>query len=215
MRRRLVPHRLDPALALRRRPAHRRAVVALVAALCGVAVANVVRQAEDAAADWGTSVPVLVATRDLDAGEVLDPGTTTVVLHPRPLVAAGTLTSTPDDARLTQPVYAGEAIREERLAPKGLSAVAARLPEGMRAVAIPAEPAARPTLEVGDRVDVLVALGAEAMGEGPPGFVLSRRAQVLEVTDVAVTVAVPADVAPRVAVALGAGAVTLALDGAP
>ena len=62
MRRSPVPHRFDLALALRRRPRHRRAVVVAVAALCGVAVMTVVQHAEDAAAAWGERVPVLVAT---------------------------------------------------------------------------------------------------------------------------------------------------------
>ena len=59
MRRTPVPHRFDVALALRRRPRHRRALVLSVAALCGLAVTMRVQKAEDAAAAWGDSVPVL------------------------------------------------------------------------------------------------------------------------------------------------------------
>ena len=121
------------------------------------------------------------------------------------------MTARLDDVRLAEPVYAGEIVREERLAPEGLSAVAARLPPASRAMAIPVEPGTVPALVLGDRVDVLVALAPEAAGEGPPGFALATDVLVVDVSAAAVTVAVPADTAPRIAVALGAGAVTLAL----
>jgi Flp pilus assembly protein CpaB len=186
-------------------------LVAVLAAGCGLAVMGTVQRAEDAAAAWGAPVPVLVATRDLAPGDRLDAGNTRVEHHPAPLVAHGVLRAVPRDGRLAQAVYAGEVVREERLAPAGLSAVAARLPAGTRAVAIPIEPGRAPALVLGDRVDVLVALPAEAAGDGPPGFALATEVVVVDVADAAVTVAVPTDTAPRVAVALGAGAVTLAL----
>ncbi|MET0903065.1 MAG: SAF domain-containing protein [Acidimicrobiales bacterium] len=211
MRRSPVPHRFDLALALRRRPRHRRAVVVAVAVLCGVAVMTVVQNAEDAAAAWGERVPVLVATDDLEPGDRLDGGNTRIAQQPAPLVPRGAVTAPLDDVRLAEPVYAGEIVREERLAPEGLSAVAARLPAGTRAMAIPVEPGTVPALVLGDRVDVLVALAAEAAGDGPPGFALATDVLVVDVSAAAVTVAVRADTAPRIAVALGAGAVTLAL----
>jgi Flp pilus assembly protein CpaB len=110
-------------------------------------------------------------------------------------------------------ILAGEVLRAERLAPAGLSAVAARLPRGTRAMAVPVEPGSVPDLVLGDRVDVLVALAPEASGGGPPGFALATDVLVVAVDDAAVTIAVPADTAPRLAVAFGTGAVTLALTG--
>ena len=211
MRRSPVPHRFDLALALRRRPRYRRALVVAVAAVCGVTVMTVVQRAEEAAAAWGERVPVLVATRDLAPGDRLDGSNTRVERQPAPLLPRGALPTLPDDVRLAEAVYAGEIVREERLAPAGLSAVAARLPSGTRAMAIPVEPGTVPELELGDRVDVLVALASEAAGDGPPGFALATDALVVDVDEEAVTIAVPADVAPRIAVAFGAGAVTLAL----
>jgi pilus assembly protein CpaB len=172
-----------------------------------------VRKAEDAAAAWGESVPVLVATEDLSAGEPLDAGNTRLDHQPAPLVPDGALTGVPDGGRLAEAVYAGDVIREQRLAPTGLSALAARLPSGTRAMAVPVEPGRVPTLVIGDQVDVLVALSVEAAGEGPPGFALATDVVVVDVDDAAVTIAVPVDVAPRLAVAFGAGAVTLALAG--
>jgi hypothetical protein len=70
-----------------------------------------------------------------------------------------------------------------------------------------------PPLAVGDLVDVLVALPVEAAGDGPPGFELASEVAVVDVTEAAITIAVPRSVAPRLAVAFGHGAVTLALAG--
>src|SRR5688500_10506295 len=125
---------------------------------------GVVQRAEEAATAWGTSVPVLVATHDLAPGDRLDAGNTEVRSHPAPLVPDGALTSIPDDRRVAEAVFAGEVLRDRRLAPRGLSAVAARLPPGTRAMAVPQEPGLVPSLVLGDRVDVLVALPPELAG---------------------------------------------------
>ena len=213
MRRTPVPRRPRPGLALRRQPRVRTALVVAVGLLCGVGVTATVHQADAARAAWGQSTAVVMARRDLAAGERLDRESTEVVDHPGPLVPADALTRLPADARLTQPVYEGEILRSERLAPAGASAVAARLPEGTRAVAVPTDPGTTPPLEVGDRVDVLVAMAAEAAGGGPPSFALATDVEVVDVTELAVTLAMPRDAAPRLAVALGQAAVTLALVG--
>lgn len=213
---RRTPARRHPsvALALRRRPRLRTALVVAVGLASGAAVAATVQQADQARTAWGESTRVLVATRDLAAGEQVDGGNTRLVAHPGPLVPPGALTSLPEERRVTEPVYAGEVLRAERLGPAGLTRVAARLPPGTRAVAIPIEPGTAPPLVVGDRVDVLVALPPEAAGDGPPGFALATEVEVVDVTETAATIAVPRDVAPRLAVAFGQGAVTLALVGA-
>lgn len=212
---RRMPVRRHPrvALALRRQPRLRTALVVALGLLSGAGVAATVQQSEQARAAWGRSTAVLVATRDLAAGERLDDGGTHLVEHPAPLVPPGALTALPDDGRVAEPVYEGEVLRAERLAPAGMSTVAARLPEGTRAVAIPVEPRTTPPLAMGDHVDVVVALAPEAAGAGPPGFALATDVVVVEVTEAAVTVAVPRDIAPRLAVAFGQGAVTLALVG--
>lgn len=212
MRRKPVRH-AGVALTLRRRPRLRSGLVVVIALLCGTAVARIVQQAEDAQAAWGRGAPVLVATEDLQAGDRLESGNTRLVTHPAPLVPAGALTSLPDDGRVATPVYDGEVVREERLAPAGASVLAARLPAGARAMAIPVEPGITPPVVVGDRVEVLVALPPEAAGDGPPGFALATDVPVVDVTDAAITIAVGHDVAPRVAVAFSQGAVTLALVG--
>ncbi|MEQ1786176.1 MAG: hypothetical protein ABL966_03915, partial [Acidimicrobiales bacterium] len=139
---------------------------------------------------------------------------TALVEHPAPLVPDGAVTALLADARAAVTLLDGEVVREERLAPSGVSALAARLPPGTRAMAIPIEPGTSPSLAIGDRVEVLVALAPEAAGGGPPGFALATDVAVVDVSDAAVTLAVSRDVAPRLAVAFGQGAVTLALVGA-
>jgi Flp pilus assembly protein CpaB len=186
-------------------------LVAVVAVLSGVAVATTVQGAEDARRSWGRRALVLVATEDLEAGDRLQAANTHLATHPVPLVPPGALTALPRDGRLAEPVYDGEVVRTERLAPTGASALAARLPAGTRAVAVPVEPGTAPPLAVGDLVEVLVALAPEAAGTGAPGFALTTGVPVLDVTESAVTVAVDRDVAPRLAVAFGQGAVTLAV----
>lgn len=213
MRRTPVPRRPRPGLVLRRQPRVRTALVVAVGLLCGAGVAATVHQAEAARAAWGETTTVLVARRDLAAGDRLDEGSTRATEHPGPLVPPDALTELPPDGRLAEAVYEGEILRSERIAPAGASAVAARLPAGTRAMAIPTEPGSTPPLEVGDRVDVLVALAAETSGGGPPGFALATDVEVVDVSEVAVTLAMPRDAAPRLAVAFGQAAVTLALIG--
>ena len=154
-----------------------------MAVACGLAVFATLERAEGARRAWGDGVPVLVAVGDLAPGTRLDASNTRVALLPQPLVPAGALSDLPRDGRLAEPVYEGETIRSERLDARALSAVAARLPAGTRAMAIPMEAGLVPALTIGDRVDVLVAVPAEAAAGGPPGFALAEAALVVDVTE--------------------------------
>jgi Flp pilus assembly protein CpaB len=209
--RRLPARRLGVALTLRRRPRLRTGIVLAVAAVTGLAAASAVQGAEDARRAWGPGTPVLIATEDLAPGDRLGSDNARVVVQPAPVVPAGALRVLPADTRVAAPILQGEVVREERLAPSATSALAARLPAGTLAMAIPMEPGTTPPLEVGDRVEVLVALPPEAAGAGAPGFSLATDVPVVAVGETAVAIAVDRDVAPRLAVAFGQGAVTLAL----
>jgi Flp pilus assembly protein CpaB len=155
-----------------------------------------------------------VATRDIAAGEPLDGDDVDLAERPLALVPEAALEELPIGQVAADAIAAGEVVVAARLAPMGLTGLAATLPAGSRAVAIPVEVGMAPPLSVGDRVDVLVALAPDAAGNGPPGFVVAAEALVVAVDEGAVTVAVRAPIAPRIAVALGTGAVTLALVGA-
>lgn len=208
------PVHLRAGLVLRRHPHLWWLLVVTAALAAGWLASSTVARAEQARAAWGVTRRVVVVQQARQAGDELRPGDVALVERPRAMVPASALDALPASARLRAPVVAGEVLVAERLAPAGLTAVAARLPPGHRAVAIPTEPGWAPPLVIGDRVDVMVALPAEMAGGGPPGFTLASRALVVAVDEAAITVAVDRDTAPRVAVALGQGAVTLALVGA-
>ncbi len=206
--------RLRPGLLLRREPRLWWVLVLSSALAAGWLMSSVVAGAERARLAWGRSTTVLVVEHDLDAGERLGALDVRAVRWPAALVPPGALLEVPAHAVARTALVAGEVVLTARLAPAGLRGVAAALPPGSRAIAIPTEPGTAPPLAVGDRVDVLVALAPEAAGDGPPGFSVATDALVVALDEAAVTIAVQREVAPRIAVALGQGAVTLALVGA-
>jgi hypothetical protein len=211
--------------ALSRR-APRRFGVAALAAATGLTVTSLLGAAGAARDRWGDTRPVVVATRDLAPGEVLDGGTTEIRDLPAAVLGEAVLAEAPTDAVVRHPILAGEPVVATRLAPAGLVGAAALVPAGERAVAVPTGPAATPPLVVGDWVDVMAVLPtapALDVGDGPggvggpggsdPAFALVERAAVVDVSDGVVSVAVPEADAPRVAWAVGNGSVVLALAG--
>ena len=101
----------------------------------------------------------------------------------------------------------------KRIAPEGLSGVAARVPPGQRAVAVPVTPAGRPPLELGDLVDVLAVVATPDMPDATPAAPLATGALVVDVGDESVSVAVSRAEAPLVAYAITQGVAVLALGG--
>ncbi|MDP1818422.1 MAG: SAF domain-containing protein [Acidimicrobiales bacterium] len=205
--------RLRLGLALRRRPALRWGLTALAGLGVAALVGSIVARAEDARTAWGTSRVVLVAIRDLVPGDVLRAGDVDERSLPEPAVPEDRAATTAVGRTVHSPIYEGEVVVAARLAPEDLRGVAVRLPEGTRAVAVPAEVGTTPPLEVGQLVDVIVAFPPDGSGAGPPGIVVAEAALVVDVAEAAVTVAVEADTAPRLAVALAHGALSLALVG--
>ncbi|MGH9273478.1 MAG: Flp pilus assembly protein CpaB [Acidimicrobiales bacterium] len=205
--------RVHPVLALRRQPRLWWLLTVAVALAVGWLVSTIVAEAERARLAWGTTELVAVASRHLSPGTAIDGDDVELVERPRALVPTGALSDIPDGQVAAAAIEAGEVVVAARLAPMGLGVLAATLPEGTRAVAVPVEAGLAPPLLVGDRVDVMVALAPEAAGGDPPGFVVAADALVVAVDEAAVTVAVSRAAAPRIAVALGLGAVTLALIG--
>jgi Flp pilus assembly protein CpaB len=196
------------------RPVVRRTGVAVLAIATALTVLAVVNAAGAARDRWGRSRPVVVATRDLAPGDLVDPSAVETRDLPEGVITDAALAATPEGAVVREPILAGEPVAERRLAPHGLTGAAALVPPGERAVAVPLGPAGAPPLVVGDLVDVVAVLpaGLDA-GTEPPAFPLVERAAVVDVTDQAVSVAVPEAEAPRVAWALSNGSVVLALAG--
>lgn len=194
-----------------RRPSLFWLAAVVLAAITGLTVARLLADARAGAARWGEVRSTLVATADLAPGTVVGPGDTELQRLPAALVPSASLDRAADGQVVAAPIYRGEPVLAERLAPGGLSPVAAALPPGSRGIAVPAGGSALP-LEVGDLVDVLVTFAPDTLGDGEPTFPVARSAAVVSVGEEAVTLAVTEDEAPRVAFALTAGVVTLTLD---
>jgi Flp pilus assembly protein CpaB len=216
---RVTTGRASPAVRLRRaaaRPVLRRLAVTALALVTVVGTATVLGQARAERDRWGTGREVLVARRDLAAGDVIGAGDVERRALPRAALpaGAGALTALPVGAVVRHPVLAGEPVVAARLAPAGLAGAAALVGPDDRAVAVPRAAAPMPPLAVGDLVDVLAVMPPGAGdGHDPPAFPVVERATVVHVGDEAVTVAVPVDDAARTAWAVTQGSAVLALAG--
>ncbi|MBK5224373.1 MAG: flagella basal body P-ring formation protein FlgA [Acidimicrobiia bacterium] len=162
----------------------------------------------EGAAVYGRLVPVAVATRDLDVGEVISGGDVEVADLPSRLVPADALTDLPVGRSVRSPVVDGEALVASRLAPEGSIGVASTLDAGERAIAIPT-PAHRAPIEVGQRVDVLATVDPSMVPGRSPTSVVAEAARVLDVTETGITVAVSVTTADRVATALASAVVSV------
>ena len=199
----------------------RRVAVGLLAVATGLLVTSLVASAEAARDRWGRTRPVVVATRDLSPGDTIEGSDVEVRTLPEAAAGSTALREAPTGAVVSQPVVAGEALVGQRLAPDGLSGVAALVPAGQRAVAVPLGPMGAPPLAIGDLVDVLAVVPVAADGvadagadTGEPAFPLAEDAMVVDVGEQSVSVAVPDVDAPRLAWTLTNGSVVLALAGA-
>jgi Flp pilus assembly protein CpaB len=202
-------------------------VAAVVLVLCtGLGMAHLVGSAQTAAAQFGALRPVPVAARAVLAGVALRSSDVSVRRLPAAVIPRGDVASSAAAVvgRVTLvPLSPGEVVTAAKVAPSGLTGVSALLPADARGLAIPVGPGT-PPLQRGDYVDVLASFDVDhapaASTTGPaapapmssaPTFPVARHATVLDVGHQAVTVAVTADEAPRLAYALTHGAVTLAL----
>ncbi|MDQ4090432.1 MAG: Flp pilus assembly protein CpaB, partial [Actinomycetota bacterium] len=131
------------------------AVVAL-AAFTASTVAGQVNRAGAHAAQYGRLRPVVTAARTVEVGAVVRASDLAVRAMPAAFLPQGALSATDEVVGRTAvvPLFQGSAVVVGQLAPDGLEGVAALLPEGGRAVAVPTGPASV-ALRRGDRVDVL------------------------------------------------------------
>ena len=185
------------------------AVLAL-ALLTASVVARALGRAESLEAQYGPLRPVVVAARAVEAGTALGSADLDVRMVPSGSVADGAFRSTGEvrGHLVVVPLERGEAILADRVAPTGLSAVAALLPAGRRAVSVPTG-SNSPALRRGDVVDLLAALDNE------PAVAVAQDAAVLDVRSESATVAVTLGEADAVAYALSQGGVTVALTPGP
>lgn len=210
-------------MRLRRHPLPFWCLALALALVTALTVTRLLAQAADRAARLGGLRDAPVATRAVDAGQVLSSRDVAVRRLPAALLPSAPLASSPAGHVVIVPLAPGEVVLEAKLAPWGVRGVAALVPPGMRALAVPVDHGGL-ALRRGDRVDVLATFdttgddggGAGAGGEAggvDPTFAVSSGALVVDVADGAVTVAVAPDDAPRAAFAIARGTVTLALAG--
>ncbi len=186
------------------------AVVAL-AAFTAFTVAGQVGRAGAQADRYGGLRPVVVAARPVEAGAVVRSSDVVVRSMPASFLPEGAVRAAGDVVGRTVvvPLFRGSAVVAANLAPDGLEGLAALLPAGARAVAVPTG-SASVAVRRGDRVDVLATFDPPPAGEDPT-FPVAEAALVVDVGPEAVAVAVAPEEAVRVAYAIAAGVVTLAL----
>jgi pilus assembly protein CpaB len=154
------------------------------------------------------TTPVVVARRDLHAGDVIAVDDTAVREWPAAVVPPGALHEAPLGRALRADVAAGEALVAPRVAGAGTHGPAAALPDGWRAVAV--VPGTLPPLAAGAVVDVYAVADPAASGD-QPALRVAAAARVVAVDDGTVTIAVPESLVGRVTAAAATGAVSLAL----
>ncbi|MEY2446858.1 MAG: pilus assembly protein CpaB [Acidimicrobiaceae bacterium] len=204
-RRRLLPRRV------RHHPLVRLAAVVVVALVATSVIQRSAAVAIDARRRWGQERTVVVARHRIASGEVVDANAVTTESWPAAVVPNGAVDTSPVGRTVVDTIEPGEAVLASRLAPTGLSGVAALIPAGWRAVAVPVGPAVV-TLSVGDHVDLIAGFDvANASTAQAPAFTVARDAVVVAVDDQRVTVAVPGTDVERVAFAIVAGTVVPAL----
>jgi Flp pilus assembly protein CpaB len=190
-------------------------VTCTIAAATGLVVSNSVAAARAAARRYGATRPTLVTVRAIEPGQVLESGAVEVVDMPRVFVPPGALTA--EDAGVGRTVvvalFAGEIVLDAQLSGTAGRGLAALLPPGTRAIAVPLERGGL-KLRRGDAVDVLATFD-EPAPTGEPTFPVAVGATVLDTTADTVTVAVTPEEAARVAYALAKGEVTLAVSATP
>ncbi len=187
------------------------AVVVALAAFTAFTIAGQVDRAGAQTARYGNLRPVVTVARAVEVGAAVRPGDVVVRSMPAAFLPEGALAETADVVGRTAvvPLFRGAAVVAGQLAPDGLEGIAALLPAGGRAVAVPTGPASV-ALRRGDRVDVLATFDPPPAGEEPT-FPVAEAALVVDVGPEAVTVAVDAEEALRVAYSVAAGVVTLVL----
>ncbi|HUQ63433.1 MAG TPA: Flp pilus assembly protein CpaB [Acidimicrobiales bacterium] len=191
--------------------------VAVLAVITWSVVAGIVGRAQAQAEHFGSLRDAAVATRPVAAGALLGPDDVVIRSVPAaflPEASVAALSEVLGRTVLTR-LFPGQAVVREQFAPFGLEGVAALLPPGARAVAVPTGGATAP-LRKGDVVDVLATFDPAAPGAAAqePTFAVATNAVVVDVGGDAATVAVGPEEAKRVAFAVTQATVTLAV-GAP
>jgi len=197
LHRRAAPDTLQRFTDRRRlRHARWRLVTLTAIAVAVGATLHTLWQADAARASWADVRLAVVTTAEVPAGSQLTTGDLRVVELPAAAIAAGAVADPVGDLvgrSVTQTMFAGEVVVEQRLGPAGLSATASRIPRGHRAVAVPMT-STSPPLAPGDRVDLISVTPTARVsvsGAARPGATtIATGVEVLEFTPTTLTVIV-------------------------
>lgn len=182
----------------------------LLAAATGAVTTRSLRAADAAVERWGTTAQVFVVTRVIASGDALSIHDVAVRAVPEAMVPHEPVAEDPVGRVALVDLVPGEVLLERRLAGPGRAGPGALLRPGEQAIAVTALAGERPPVVPGDRVDLI---GVPADGRG--AAVLARSSRVIDVEEEtgAVSVAVQAAAAVRIAEALERGRVVLTLVG--
>lgn len=184
-----------------------------LAALTAIVVSRVGAEAGNLARHYGPLRPVVVATRVVEAGAEVTAADVALRDLPtgfRPEAALGSEDEVVGRTAVAR-LEAGQTVLAPHLAPEGLRGIAAVLPPGTRAVAVP-RGGATPPVQRGDVVDVLATLDPALTGGGDPTFPVAVGALVVDAGPDLDTVAVDPEAAMAVAFAVASGSVTLVVS---
>jgi Flp pilus assembly protein CpaB len=176
--------------------------------LTGLTISRLLGEAAARAERLGGLRQVPVAARGVDAGQVLTAADWVMRPLPAAVLPEGHPAASPAGHTALVPLAPGEVLLESKLAPWGVEGVAALVPPGRRALAVPSAKGGL-ALHRGNHVDVLATFDTTE-GTTEPTFAVASSALVLDVTEESVTVAVSPEEATRVALATARGTVTLA-----
>ncbi len=192
---------------LRRLPILWWASVIALAFVIGSLVAGTVSRAEAAAQRYEGVVHVAVAAKTVEPGAIISAGDIRYDDRPRAFLPDSPTVDNPVGRVASSAMVAGEVFVDAKLAPGGLSSVAALLHPAERAVSVPNSKVGL-RLKVNDSVDVIGSFGST----DETALTLAEAARVVDVSEDSVTVAVAKSEAPRVALVASKGHVSLALS---
>ena len=205
VRRRFVPRRV------RHHPLVRAAAVVVLVLVVVSIVHRTAASAGDARRRWGQERAVVVARRRIAIGETIRADAIETQSWPSALIPPDAIAESPAGRTAVAAIEPGEAVVAARLAPDGFHGVAALVPHGWRALAIPIGPSVV-ALSVGDHVDLIAGFDAvSAGGDQAPAFTVAENAIVVAVDDQRITVSVRESDAARVVFAIVTGTVVPAL----
>jgi Flp pilus assembly protein CpaB len=201
----LLPRRV------RHHPITRWLAAAVVVLVAVTLYQHTVAVAVEARRRWGEERTVVVARHRIAMGEVVEADAVTTESWPAAVVPPGSVSDSPVGRTAIATIETGEVLVSARLAPDGLSGVAALVPPEWRALAIPVGPTVV-ALSVGDHVDLIAGFDVGNANAGQaPAFIVASDAIVVAVDEQRATVAVRDRDAARVAFAIVAGTVVPAL----